>query len=36
VIAILRSRELKRRYLKSTAEWRPVFDDDFIVIAIKP
>ena len=36
VIAIFRSRELKQRYLKSTAEWRPVFDDDFIVIAIKP
>jgi len=35
VIAMLRSRELKRRYLKGTAERRPVFDEDFVVIAIK-
>ncbi len=36
VVAILRSRDLKRRYLKRTAERRPVFDQDFIVIARKP
>ena len=36
VIAILRSRELKQRYLRSPIERRPVFDDDLIVIAVKP
>jgi methyltransferase (TIGR00027 family) len=35
VVAVMGSRELTRRYLNGTAERRPVFDEDFIVIATK-